>query len=72
MRVSPLSCGSQNECLTAGDRLALFAMGAMLFGITLQTGFALVNLLRRYLIGLVTRQMAVAPMVDRKELDGYE
>jgi hypothetical protein len=55
-----------------GDRLALFALGAMLFGITLQTGFALVNLLRRHLIGLVTRQMAVAAMADRKELDGYE
>ena len=56
----------------AGDRLALFAMGALLFGITLQTGFALVNLLRRHLAGLVKRQMAVAAMVDHKELYGYE
>jgi hypothetical protein len=56
----------------AGDRLALFAMGALLFGITLQTGFASVNLLRRHLAGLVQRQMAVAAMVDHKELYGYE
>jgi hypothetical protein len=56
----------------AGDRLALFAMGALLFGITLQTGFVLVDLLRRYLADLVTRRATVIPMVDRKELYGYE
>ena len=32
-----------------GDKLILFAVGILFFGITLQAGFALVRMLQRYL-----------------------
>lgn len=42
-----------------GDRLELFAIGVLLFGVTLQSGFAVVNLIRRHLASVATRRMAV-------------
>ena len=47
-----------------GDRLVLFAIGIVFFGIPLQAGFALMSFLHRYLRRAVTRGPGVAPAAD--------
>ena len=42
-----------------GDKLVLFAIGILFFGITLQVGFALMRLLQRHLGRLATRDAAI-------------
>ncbi len=42
-----------------GDKLVLFAIGILFFGVTLQAGFALMRLLQRYLGRVATRDSAV-------------
>lgn len=42
-----------------GDQFGLFAIGILLFGVTLQTGFAVVNLIRRQLAHVAVRRMAI-------------
>ena len=41
-----------------GDKLVLFAIGILFFGVTLQAGFALMRLLQRHLGNLATRDQA--------------
>ncbi|HLZ65598.1 MAG TPA: hypothetical protein VKQ29_05170 [Aliidongia sp.] len=58
----------QAERLPAlGDRLALFAVGILCFGATLQAGFAAVNLLRRHLNRVALRRLTVQPGPYRTE-----
>mgnify|MGYP003385896720 FL=1 len=42
-----------------GDKLVLFAIGILFFGVTLQAGFALMRLLQRHLGRLATRDSAI-------------
>ncbi len=42
-----------------GDKLVLFAIGILFFGVTLQAGFALMRLLQRHLGRLATRDAAI-------------
>jgi len=49
---------------TLGDKLVLFAIGIVFFGIPLQAGFVLMSFLHSYLRRTVTRSPAVAPSSD--------
>ena len=49
---------------TLSDKLMLFAIGIVLFGIPLQAGFALMSFLHRYLRRIVMRSPAGAPAPD--------
>jgi hypothetical protein len=44
-----------------GDRLELFAIGVLFFGIMLQVGFGVISLIRHHLGGLATRRLDAVP-----------
>ena len=54
---------------TLGDKLVLFAVGIVFFGIPLQAGFALMSFLHRYLRRAVTRGPGVVPAADLETPD---
>lgn len=55
-----------------GERLALFAFGAVLFGIVLQTGLLLVNLLRGRLAVVAQRRLVLAATAEAAESYSHE
>jgi hypothetical protein len=54
---------------TLADKLVLFAIGIVLFGIPLQAGFALMSFLHRYLSRIVTRSPAGTTSPDPETTD---
>jgi hypothetical protein len=49
---------------SVADQFALFALGILLFGITLQAGFAVLNLIRRRLASTAVRRMAARSQAE--------